>query len=246
MNPPALQSDWALFLDFDGTLVPIAPTPSLIQVEPTLADMLARVADYLEGAMAVVTGRPIAEIDHYLTPLHIAVAGLHGLELRQLDDSIERDSNSTPQINQARQILHAFVEQYPDVLLEDKQLSLALHYRSAPYQEAACLTIGEQAVANSGGQLTLLHGKMVVEIKPLGNNKGDVVQRYMTQPPFKGRLPVFIGDDVTDEDGFAAVNRLDGISIHIGEPATSQAQYTLNDFTALHDWLRAFSLHPLG
>lgn len=237
---PQPGRDWALFLDFDGTLVEIAETPESIVVDPSLGRLLDGVARYLDGALAVVSGRPIADIDRYLGSAVAAVAGLHGLERRTPDGHMHRSDSGADDIAAARERLQAFAATNINIHLEDKGLSLALHYRQAPEGASACEDIIRSLAAASDGRLEVQAGKMVYELKPVGGDKGDAVMAFMSAPPFAGRTPVFVGDDVTDEHGFAVVNDHDGISVVVGDRMPSAARWRIVDITALYAWLRTF------
>jgi trehalose 6-phosphate phosphatase len=207
----------ALFLDFDGTLVEIAPEPGAVVVPSGLVPTLSSLQQYLGGAMAVVSGRPISEIDQFLGPLRLPVAGVHGAERRSAAGGVDRvPSHSLEAVRQAAQLL---VAQQPRLLLEDKGSSIALHYRQAPHLEAQCLDLMQKAVDRSPG-LSLLRGKMVVEAKPGSASKGSAIEAFLREAPFAGRTPVFVGDDVTDEVGFSTVQRLGGLGVKVGEGPT--------------------------
>jgi trehalose 6-phosphate phosphatase len=208
----------AIFLDFDGTLVDIAPQPEAVSVPPPLIESLAALHERLEGAVAIVSGRPIAQIDAFLSPLRLPAAGVHGAERRRADGSIQLfDGPSLEQVDAAARALAA---RHPGLRVEHKRGSLALHYRQAPHLEAQCLRAMQAAVDASPG-LVLLRGKMVAEAKPAGASKGHAVEEFLAEAPFAGRTPVFIGDDVTDEAGFAAVQRLGGLGVKVGEGETA-------------------------
>ncbi|WBY00177.1 trehalose-phosphatase [Ramlibacter tataouinensis] len=207
----------ALFLDFDGTLVDIAPEPGAVVVPSGLVPLLGTLQQYLGGAVAVVSGRPIREIDSFLDPLRLPVAGVHGAERRAANGDL---AHLPPHPLEVVEVAaRALVARHPELLLEHKDRSLALHYRRAPQLEALCIEAMEQAVDQSPG-LALLRGKMVVEAKPGGASKGSAIEAFLREPPFAGRTPVFIGDDVTDEAGFAAVQRLGGLGVKVGEGPT--------------------------
>jgi trehalose 6-phosphate phosphatase len=218
--PPA-SLDWALFLDFDGTLAPLAPHPDAVTVPPSLVHGLEGLSRSLDGAVAVVSGRPVSQIDGFLAPLRLAVAGKHGLESRLPGGRLETATASNPALARVKARLGPIVAADPRLLLEDKVQTIALHYRQAPEREAECERLVKEAVKREDGDLQVLHGKMVVEVKPAGINKGVAIARLMEAAPFAGRRPVFAGDDVTDEDGFRAVNAMGGISIRIGPGATA-------------------------
>jgi len=208
----------ALFPDFDGTLVDLAEHPQAIIVPDGLVTTLARMRDLLEGAVAVISGRPIAQVDHFLEPLVLGVAGVHGAERRRADGSLA--CLATPPLDRAQAAAQALCRVHGALLMEIKRGSVALHYRQAPELEAVCVAAMEDAVEHSPG-LTLLHGKMVVEAKASQASKGRAIEAFLAEPPFAGRKPVFIGDDVTDEAGFAAVQRLGGLGVKVGEGPTA-------------------------
>ncbi len=234
---PTPRADWALFLDFDGTLAHIAATPCGVSIDPRLRPTLAALDEALDGAVALVSGRALAQLDDLLTPLVLPAAGLHGLERRRADGTIARAQEPAAQIAVVRQRLRAFAARVPGVLLEDKGLSLALHYRDAPELQADCLRAADEALAASGGGLHLLEGKMIYEIKSDGTNKGTAIEAFLAEPPFAGRTPAFFGDDVTDEDGFAAVNRRGGVTVRVGDGAKTMARWRIASVGALLTWL---------
>ena len=207
----------ALFLDFDGTLVDIAPEPGAVVVPSGLVPTLSALQEYLGGAVAVVSGRPISDIDRFLAPLHLPAAGVHGAERRAADGALDRmPAHPLDVVEQAAAALSAL---HPELLVEHKDRSVAVHFRQAPHLEAECLEVMQEAVDRSSG-LVLLRGKMVVEAKPGGANKGGAIEAFLREPPFAGRTPVFVGDDVTDEPGFAAVQRMGGLGVKVGEGPT--------------------------
>ena len=207
----------ALFLDFDGTLVDLAPQPDAVIVPSGLIATLEALGHYLGGALALISGRPIEQIDAFMSPLHLPVAGVHGTERRRADGDMAL--LSTHPLQRVEQAALDLVARHPQLRIEQKRGSLALHYRQAPDLECVCLRAMQAAVEQSPG-LTLLRGKMVVEAKPGGASKGNAIEAFMQEPPFAGRRPVFIGDDFTDEVGFATVQRLDGLGVKIGEGAS--------------------------
>lgn len=236
---PMPRTDWALFLDFDGTLVEIADAPDAVRSEHHLLDTLKALSDRLGGALAIVSGRPIAEIDAHLDHASFAVAGLHGLEMRLNSRlPILRTDQSGPG-SRIIADLHAFADSHEGLLLEDKGVAVALHYRNRPELESACIEAADTAVAGRR-DLQLLHGKMVVEIKPAAGNKGRAVRRFMQEPQFAGRLPVFAGDDVTDEDGFRVAQALGGFGIKVGEGDTA-AQWRIDSVSEFLGWLAALA-----
>jgi trehalose 6-phosphate phosphatase len=243
--PSALDRHSALLLDVDGTLLEIAPHPDRVEVPPGLPHLLERLADERDGALALISGRPIADLDRLFHPWHGAAAGLHGIERRRPDgnrvDSIAgpADQAAAAALDRLRPKLQALVQQQPGTWLEDKGRTLALHYRAVPEAGATILDRAERLLREQGDGLRLIPGKMVVEFQPRHHNKGGAIAAFMAEPPFRGRVPVFLGDDTTDEEGFAAVNRRGGLSIRVGAPfATSAATCSLPSVTAAHDWLR--------
>ena len=216
-----LCPDCALFLDFDGTLVELAAHPEAVVIPPGLVDTLAQLQARLGGAVAVISGRPIAQIDRFLDPLVLCVAGVHGAERRRADGSIAWEAVSP--LDPVEEAAAALARAHPALRLEPKRGSLALHYRQAPALEALCLETLGAAVARSPG-LALLRGKMVVEAKPAAASKGQAIEAFLEEPPFAGRRPVFIGDDVTDEAGFAAVQARGGLGVKVGEGPTTAGQ----------------------
>ena len=208
-----LYSSTALFLDFDGTLVDIAEQPHEVEIPSSLVRTLMALNDYLGGAMAVVSGRPIRQIDEFLRPLRIAVAGVHGTERRSASGAMTL--LSTHPMDAVEQAARKLAAQHASLLVEAKRGSIALHYRQAPELEAVCLETMLAAVHASPG-VSLIRGKMVVEAKPGGASKGGAIEAFMREPPFAGRTPLFVGDDVTDEVGFSSVQRMGGLGVKVG------------------------------
>jgi len=232
---PTIGPDEALFLDFDGTLVDLAPRPEDVRVSDDLIVALSRLQDRLKGALAVVSGRPISQIDGFLAPLHLPAAGLHGLEHRYTVDAGIVRTEPCPEIRALKGVVRNSGLLEKGVFLEDKGATVALHYRSVPAMETAVVGLVSDAVGALPG-LHVIRGKMVVEAKPYASDKGSAVRSFLEHEPFKGRRPVFIGDDVTDEDGIAAAQDAGGIGIKVGEGETC-AHHRLSDVAAVHDWL---------
>jgi len=227
----------ALFLDVDGTLLEIMQHPDDVQAEPGLTQLLAAASRSLGGALALVSGRSIASLDRIFVPLCLPAAGLHGLERRDARGRVHYPAGYADRIGAARRELLDFVQSEPGLLLEDKGAALALHYRNAPALEDACRRRMQSARAVAGEDFHVQHGKMVLELKPTGEDKGTAVTAFMAEPPFAGRQPVFIGDDVTDEDGFRAVNAIGGLSIRVGQSADSAARLVVADVPEILAWL---------
>jgi trehalose 6-phosphate phosphatase len=235
--PPSLDPDrCALFLDYDGTLVDLAPTPAEAVADAGLRELLATLQVRLTGALGIVTGRPVADIDGFLAPLRVTVAGLHGLVRRRHDGVVAEAPLPEGLLPPVREALARFVAAHPGTMLEDKRLSLALHYRQAPEAAAAAGELAQALATASDGALRHQRGKMVEELLPTGFDKGGAVTALLEEPDFRGRLPFFIGDDVTDEAGFRRVNGLGGVSIRVGSGPT-EATHQLGDVATLRRWL---------
>jgi trehalose 6-phosphate phosphatase len=207
----------ALFLDFDGTLVDLAPQPEAVIVPSGLIATLDTLNNYLGGALALISGRPIEQIDAFLHPLRLPAAGVHGAERRSAAG--EMTLLSTHPLQRVEDVAVALAARHPRLRVENKRGSIALHYRQAPELELECLQAMQAAVEESPG-LTMLRGKMVVEAKPGGASKGQAIEAFLHEPPFVGRCPLFVGDDFTDEVGFATVQRMQGLGIKVGEGAS--------------------------
>ncbi len=244
--PPELDAGAiALFLDVDGTLVEIEREPGAVRVPDRLREILADLQRATGGALALVSGRALRQLDRLFAPLRLSAAGLHGLERRNLGTEVVRAKPDPATFEAARVRLAAFAERHPGILLEDKGLTLALHYRMAPAQQGAATAAAEAAVAASHGGLVLLRGKMVLELKPPGCDKGQAIAAMMAEPPFAGRRPVFAGDDLTDEAGFEAVNQLGGVTIRIGaDAAPTAARHSQPSVGALRSWLHELAGMP--
>jgi trehalose 6-phosphate phosphatase len=225
----------ALFLDFDGTLVELAPQPEDIVVPPDLITLLQQLHHYSDGALAIVSGRPLEQLDFFLAPLRLPMAGVHGAERRTADGRIIE--LPVPDVHHLRERLLPLVSANPGLQLEIKRGALALHYRNVPHLEQHCTEGMAEALQHEPG-FTLLRGKMVVEAKP-HINKGDALVAFLQETPFRGRRPVFIGDDVTDEAGFAVAQNGDGggFGIKVGA-GPSQALQRVADPAAVLQFLR--------
>jgi trehalose 6-phosphate phosphatase len=243
--PPRLDAVAALFIDLDGTLIDIAPRPELVRVPPGLPPLLERLAEHRGGALALVSGRPLADLDRLLAPWRGAAAGLHGAERRRADGSLApagegpTDRAATAALARLRPDLALLGGGSPGVWLEDKGRTLALHYRAAPEKGPELRAALEALLRSAGDGLRLIAGKMVLELQPAHLGKHGAIAAFLAEPPFRGRLPVFLGDDTTDEDGFVEINRRGGLSIRIGPPlAATAAHYRLADVAAARRWLR--------
>ncbi|MEZ5670342.1 MAG: trehalose-phosphatase [Alphaproteobacteria bacterium] len=244
--PPPAQPDWAYFLDVDGTLIEIAARPEQVVVPPGLIELLRGLHRAAGGACALVSGRAIAELDRLFAPLRLPAAGVHGVEWRGDGACGDRpvevggDPETAAALDRARAGLAALQAAHGGLTVEDKGVALAVHYRAAP---ALAGVVGEATAALVAREPALCAqpGKMVVELKPAGVDKGHAIRRHLGEAPFRGRRPVYVGDDLTDEHGFAAVNAVDGISIRVGDGAPTLAHWHLASVAAVHRWLAALS-----
>jgi trehalose 6-phosphate phosphatase len=251
MTPPALDSKAALFIDVDGTLLEIAPRPELVRVPPEVPPLLERLSRQRGGALALVSGRRIADLDRLVRPWRGAAAGLHGAERRRPDGRAVEGADSPDELaaladlDRLRPLLREIAAELQGVWLEDKGTNLALHYRAAPEKEDEILDRAGRLMRETGNRLRLIAGKMVVELQTRRYNKGNAIAAFLAEPPFLDRPPVFLGDDTTDEDGFAEVNRRGGFSIRVGPPSVATtAVYALPSVAAALAWLGAVT--PAG
>ncbi|MBK1661060.1 trehalose-phosphatase [Paracraurococcus ruber] len=225
----------ALLLDFDGTLVEIAPRPDAVRVPPDLPGLLHRLSGALQGALAIVSGRPLRDLDQFL-PVPLAMAGDHGASLRPEPGrpALDPDLPNPPAAWRARAA--ALVAAHPGALIEDKDHGFVVHYRQAPDLGPAAEALLASLVAEDAGAFTLLEARMAWEVKPRGASKGTATAALMGRPPFQGRVPVFIGDDVTDEEGMAVARRLGGFGFRLQDAFGTPA--------ALRDWLASAVAPP--
>lgn len=219
----AFDSEWCLFLDVDGTLLEIAPTPDAVVVDEPLKQLLLHTRDALQGAMALVSGRSITTLDELFAPLRLAAAGLHGLERRDATGSMHvAHLDVDPAFEAARDALLGIVEAMPGVLLEDKRVALAVHFRAVPQHEATLRRLVGSIAEGLGPRYQMLEGKRVLELKPVAATKADAIRAFLAEAPFAGRRPVFVGDDITDLDGFGVVESLGGLSVAVGDRVDAQ------------------------
>jgi trehalose 6-phosphate phosphatase len=234
---PAIGPHTALFLDFDGTLVDLAPEPEAVQVAAGLVPLLARLSAQLGGALAIVSGRRLADLDGYLAPLRLPSASEHGAQRRLADGKVA--SLASPDVRDVARRATELAARHPGLSVEIKSAAVSLHYRHAPALEALCLQTMQEAVASTPG-LELLQGKYVFDVKPAGVSKGTAIEGFLAAAPFAGRIPLFAGDDTTDEAGFAVVQSLGGEGIKVGEGGTL-ARHRCASPAALRQWLQAAS-----
>ena len=233
---PAPDPAWAWFLDVDGTLAELAPSPDAAQVDEDLLAQIVQLRAASGGALAFVSGRPIAEVDAMLGVVDNVVAGLHGLERRYIDGRIWRYAVDPEPLRRARDRVASIVAAHPALLLEDKGATIALHYRAAPALASFVHRTMREARRLAGDGFVLQRGKCVLELKPAGSDKGSAVDALMREPPFRDRTPVYLGDDATDEHAFAVVNAMGGHSIKVGR-GTTGARWRLPDVSGVRDWL---------
>jgi len=224
----------ALFLDLDGTLAPIAARPQDVAPDPRRTSLIERLIAGLDGRLAVVSGRSLEDIDHILEGRVTTVAAIHGL-VRRDAQGVVGQAAPHPGLADAALRLTAFAASHPALLLEDKGLSLALHYRQAPHLARAVQDLTGEIAADTG--LTCQPGDMVVELRTPGASKGDSIRAFMEEPPFAGATPVFMGDDLTDEHGFFAVRALGGYGVLVGPERRTLARHGLPDVEAALTWL---------
>jgi trehalose 6-phosphate phosphatase len=236
LPPPPLPGTierLSVFLDFDGTLVELASAPDAIQVSSGLVPMIENAALRLEGRLAVISGRALADLDRFLGTRRITLSGSHGGELRLAAANADAPPGSAfPE--QAHLEASAFAASH-GLLLETKPLGFAFHYRQAPSAAAAVDTFARQLGARYG--LEMKTGKMVAELMPPGIHKGGIVASLMATSGFQASTPVFIGDDLTDEDGFRAAAAHGGFGVIVGTRAMTAATARLDDVSAVHKWL---------
>ncbi|TDX29487.1 trehalose 6-phosphatase [Modicisalibacter xianhensis] len=234
---PQKGEAWALFLDLDGTLSPLKEKPADVVLETRLLDLLQQLHQRLDGALAIISGRSINDLSRLLSPLELPLAGQHGAERH---DEVNGYSLSEPDyatLHEAREELRRFLDAHPELELEDKGASLALHYRNAPDKQPTIERQLDSLRERLGDALIMHGGKSVFELRTTSCNKGEAIHHFMQAAPFAQRSPVFLGDDLTDEDGFEAVNALGGYSIKVGQGET-RARYRLDDTHAVEAWLK--------
>jgi len=235
---PEPSTEWAYFLDFDGTLVELAATPDGVNADESIRLLVQQLESLSGGALAIISGRTIASLDALLRSHHLSMAGQHGIERRTASGVVQTLLPARTLLDDARLVVERTLRRFPALTLEDKGLSLALHYRAAPQLASYAHRVMRAACERAGRDYSVLRGKRVVELIPANANKGFAIQAFMAEPPFRDRRPVFIGDDRTDEAGFVTVNALGGISVKVGRGRTA-AHWTLPDAGAVRNWLRS-------
>lgn len=237
--PPLTLADdagrWALFLDFDGTLVDLAPSPESIRVPRELPRLLQELSWRFKGALAIFTGRALTDLDRHLG-VRFPAAGQHGVQRRFVADT-EPWEAPVPPLDRVRRALRELSGAWPGLLVEDKGSTLAVHYRAAPEAGAQVHALFAGIVEDAGRALEIQEGKYVYELRPAGVDKGAALDAFMNTPPFAGRSPLAVGDDVTDENAFAAALKAGGAAVKVGAGA-SCAQWRLETPRAVRRWLQ--------
>lgn len=240
---PPLPGNVAMFLDIDGTLVQLAERPDAVRIDGDLHALLEELRRATQGAIALISGRSIADVDALFAPARFAMAGQHGAERRSADGTVHFHAPLAARLGERAAMLRRLAADHPGLLLEEKGASLALHYRQAPSLAQLAEREARQAVVALGDDFELQAGKLVFEVKPSGKDKGTAIDEFMAEPPFSGRRPVFVGDDLTDELGFERVNRIGGESVKVG-PGPTCARWRLADAAAVRRWLTRLAARP--
>jgi trehalose 6-phosphate phosphatase len=235
-TPPIPSLQWCLFLDVDGTLIELTDSPLDTFADQELKTLLGHVAERLGGALALISGRSIDYLDALFSPLRLPAAGLHGVERRKASGIMHGASFVDTQLTAARAAINALVEAQPGTSVEDKGRTIAVHFRMAPQREAAVRQALIDIAKPLGTNYHIQEGSMVLEIKPRGFTKASAIKAFMQEPPFSGRKPVFVGDDLTDQDGFKIVEDQGGISISVGDRV--KGQFRFDTVSAVRHWLQ--------
>lgn len=235
---PALIDGWAVFLDVDGTLLDIAPRPDAIVVPEGLPHDLRLLSAQLGGALALVSGRSLALLKRLFPDLPCSLAGLHGAEI-EFPDGTSFTMPRSPEMDDAVRALVVAASQWPGVVVEDKGAAFAAHYRLAPRFAVVVEEEVNSIAERLGDKVAVQRGKSVVEIRPSGHDKGQALKALMTGPPFVGRRPLAMGDDLTDEAMFEAANGLDGLSVRVGSPRATLARLAVSSPADVRSWIRS-------
>lgn len=226
----------SLFLDFDGTLVDIAPHPDEVEVAPALPGLIRKLSRRMNGRLAIISGRSLAALDKHLGPLDVAMAGSHGGEFRGTGSG-QVEALAAPLSEVVEAELTRFAQKRPGLLVEPKPFSIAVHYRDRPEAEGELLAHA-QALAQAE-VMEVKHGKMVIELVMPGSDKGSAVAKFMAMSAFSGTRPLFVGDDRTDEDAFVKVLDYGGGGVLVGPDRETAAHWWLPGVMEVHAWLRA-------
>lgn len=228
----------ALFLDVDGTLLDFREHPADVVADHSLIDMLGHSSRAMSGALCLISGRSLEDVDRVFAPALFPTAGAHGAEIR-LPDGRRADPPEVQFPESVFEELNRFVAENPGLVLEQKHGGASLHYRRAPQLRSICREKMGEILAEVGDRFRLIGGKLVFEITPGSHNKGKAIETFMKFTPFDNRQPIFLGDDVTDEDGFKVVNKEGGVSVLVGDRRESEARFYLPDVAAVRTWLRS-------
>jgi trehalose 6-phosphate phosphatase len=238
-NAPELPGRCGFFLDLDGTLLEIADHPGHIRADGDLTPLLKALARAAGGALALISGRSVADIDRLLADAGFCVAGQHGAERRDFSGTMHKHDVPRAALEKARRRFGFMAAKHPGLVLEDKGVNLALHFRSAPELRAEMHDAVHGLADELDGEFEVQLGKMVIELRPTGKDKGVAIAEFLDEEPFRGRTPVFVGDDLTDEFGFELINRVGGYSVKVGD-GKSAAHWRLPDSAAVRAWLADF------
>ena len=239
----AERSPVALYLDIDGTLLDMALTPSMVHVPPDLADVLAQTSARLSGALAIVTGRPIAEADSLLKPLRFTAAGVHGAEMRTT--ATGKITSVAPALDPALlNDLRTIGEAMPGIVTENKGTGIAMHYRLVPNLREPLLATIEALIPKYPGQFTLCGGRKIIEILPVGMSKGVALRKLAELSQFANRIPIMIGDDLADIEAFRAAEALGGIGLKVAGENFTRAESSFSGPTDVRGWLKKLNGDP--
>jgi trehalose 6-phosphate phosphatase len=236
-STPPLDAAWAVFLDADGTLIEIAKRPEDVVLPPGVFQALQALQSKVPAAL--ISGRRLADLDRLFAPLTLPAAGQHGAERRSASGEMHRAVVAEKALERATQWLAAWARGRPEIVVENKRYTVAVHYRLAPEYEIEIDERVREVLGRLGEDFVLVPGKMIIEIRPRLWDKGRAIADFMSEPPFMGRVPVFIGDDLTDEDGFAMAQSLGGHAIKVGAGATV-ARWRLADVSRVLWWLNHY------
>jgi len=232
------DDDIALFLDVDGTLLETAATPDRVRVPASLRNTLSLAHARECGALALMTGRSLAELDELFAPCVFPASGKHGLEVRLPSGEIVRPDIDASRLDSARRWLHALQEENRGLLVEDKGAALAMHYRLAPGLEPEVRLVMNEMAAELGDEFQVRYGKCVIELVPSAYSERSAIELFMREREFAGRTPVFVGDDPSDELGFETVNEMGGHSIRVGNLEATAAHFRFSRVSTVVAWLR--------
>lgn len=234
---PTGRPDWALFLDVDGTMLDFAPTPEAVTVSPDLPERLDRLARRFGGALALVSGRSLGDLDRLFHPFRFAAAGVHGAERRDIGGKLHRAGLGREALDPVRGELARFAADHPGVLIEDKGLGVVLHFRQAPHAETAARALVETLLSRLPAGTSVQAGHFVLELMAHDSGKRAAVEAFMRERPFAGRVPVYVGDDLTDLDALAFAQTAGGHGILVGRDARP-GWGRLPDPAAVREWLK--------